>query len=171
MQKNLRHKLETTSWFAVVRAYQECHRRYAQLLKAFDLTIPQFDVLNAVRQLEPEATPRAIADELVVTRGNITGVLQRLQERALLATRHHAHDGRSFICILTPAGSALLADARIAAAAFVKHQLAPFDDRELRETERQMNRMRLHLKTINPDEIKGALPVSNRDAGTEAANQ
>lgn len=171
MQRNARKKLEVASWFAVVRAYQECNRRYAQLLKSFDLTIPQFDVLSAVRQLDADATPRAIADELVVTRGNITGVLQRLQERSLLATRHHAHDGRSFVCTLTSTGSALLEEARAAAAAFVKNQLEPFDDRELRETEKQMTRMRLHLQSMDPDEIIAALPVCNRGAGKEAANR
>ena len=171
MKRDQRSKLETTSWLAVVRAYQECNRRYAQLLKGFDLTIPQFDVLNAVRQLGLDATPRAIADELVVTRGNITGVLRRLQERALLDTRHHEYDGRSFVCILTSGGERLLGEARLAAARFITAQLEPFASRELQETERQMNRMRLHLQSMNPDEIARALPVRSRTAGQEAANQ
>ena len=46
MKRDQRSKLETTSWLAVVRAYQECNRRYAQLLKGFDLTIPQFDPIH-----------------------------------------------------------------------------------------------------------------------------
>ena len=171
MQRTPRTKLEATSWFAVVRAYQECNRRYAQLLKRFDLTIPQFDVLNAVRQLGAQATPRAIADELVVTRGNITGVLHRLQERSLMVTRHHAHDGRSFVCTLTSTGIALLQEARLAAATFVKCQLAPFADRELQETETQMQRMRQHLRTIDPDEIVGEISKRKRAAGKEAAER
>ena len=61
MANTERKKLQTTSWFSVVRAYQECTRRYARLLEAFDLTIPQFDVLTVVSQLAGEATPKAIA--------------------------------------------------------------------------------------------------------------
>ena len=61
-----RMKLQASSWFAVVRAYQECNRRYSQLLAGFDLTIPQFDVMNAIRNLGEQATPKAIADRLVV---------------------------------------------------------------------------------------------------------
>jgi hypothetical protein len=34
-----------------------------------------------------------------------------------------------------------------------------------------MNRMRLHLQSMNPDEIARALPVRSRTAGQEAANQ
>ncbi len=148
-----RAKLQTTSWMAVVRAYQECTRRYAQLLHGFGLTIPQFDVLNAVTQLGDGATPKAIADRLVVTRGNITGVLHRLQDHGLLRTRTHEHDGRSFVCELTDAGNARLSQAHKAAAAFIAEQLAPFDDDALRFTEDNMNRMRAHLKTIDPDAI------------------
>lgn len=148
-----RKKLQASSWFAVVRAYQECTRRYGQLLKGFDLTIPQFDVLSAIHRLADQATPKAIADELVVTRGNITGVLHRLQDRALIQTRHNEHDGRSFVCELTPDGRELLRQARGAAALFIDAQLAPFDDQALQETETQMNRMRSHLQTVDPDAI------------------
>ena len=52
-----RKKLEARSWLSVVRAYQECNRRYTVLLRGYDLTIPQFDVLAAVHGLGAEATP------------------------------------------------------------------------------------------------------------------
>jgi len=153
MSNSQRRKLQAASWLAVVRAYQECTRRYGQLLRGFDLTIPQFDVMNAIRQLADEATPRAIADELLVTRGNITGVLHRLQERSLITTRHNEQDGRSIVCSLTSDGQVLMDKARSAAAVFIETQLGPFDDATLRQTEDQMNRMRSHLQTIDPDAI------------------
>ncbi len=168
MSKSSRRKLQAASWFAVVRAYQECTRRYAQLLRSFDLTIPQFDVMNAIDQLADQATPKDIADQLVVTRGNITGVLQRLQERSLITTRHNEQDGRSIVCHLTGLGHALLDQARAAAALFVETQLAPFDDDELRDTENQMNRMRSHLKTIDPGTIVSQALERTRQAAAEA---
>jgi DNA-binding MarR family transcriptional regulator len=148
-----RKQLEAGSWLAVVRAYHACNRRYARLLEAFGLTVTQFDVLAAVRTLGPDAMPRAIADELVVTRGNITGVLHRLQERGLVSTRAHVRDGRSFVCQLTPDGEALLGKARAAAAAFIEEQLAPFGDAELEHTWQQMERMREHLASVDPQAI------------------
>ena len=153
MAKLRRMKLEASSWLAVVRAYNECNRRYTQLLAGYDLTIPQFDVLNAVRSLDREATPKRIADELVVTRGNITGVLHRLQERKLVRTRHHEKDGRSFVCELTAAGQKLLKRARAAAAVFITRQLSPFDNATLQETEALMRQMHAHLQTVDPSEI------------------
>ena len=153
MQNENRSRLQASSWFAVVRAYQECNRRYSQVLAAFDLTVPQFDVMMAILALDRGATPKAIAERLVVTRGNITGVLHRLQARALIATERHDQDRRSFVCRLTEEGRALLAVARHAASLFIERQLAPFDAAELRATERTMIQMRAHLQTIDPEEI------------------
>ncbi len=148
-----RRKLEAAFWFAVVRAYQECTRRYNQLMKGFGLTIPQFDVMNAIQRLGDKATPKAIANELVVTRGNVTGVLYRLETSELIETHGNERDGRSFICELTEDGRELLDRARSAASNFIRQQLAPFDDAQLRTTESQMKEMHAHLQTIDPDAI------------------
>ena len=158
-----RPRLETKSWLAVVRAYQECTRRYAQLLAHYDLTVPQLDVLSAIDKHAPEATPKAIAEELVVTRGNITGVLNRLAERALIETRQHATDGRSFMCELTDNGRALLARARTGAGAFINEQLSIFDDSELETTMTHMQRMEAHLREMDPDAIAAAESVASYD--------
>ena len=156
-----RRKLEASSWLSVVRAYQECQRRYTRLMEAFGLTTPQFDALNAIARLGEDATPKAIASELVVTRGNITGVLHRLEDAGLVATRANEADGRSFICLLTDKGVSLLQDARRAAAAFIREQLAPFSDKELVETESRMCRMRAHLMNIDPEAV--VLAAANGD--------
>ena len=148
-----RSRLQASSWFAVVRAYQECTRQYSHMLAAFGLTVPQFDVMTAIMALGEAATPKAIAAELLVTRGNITGVLHRLQSHGLVATRPNGRDGRSFICCLTCEGQALLDEARCAAALFIEQQLAPFDDAQLRETERTMKKMQSHLRTLDPETI------------------
>lgn len=148
-----RSKLEARSWLAVVRAYQECNRRYAQLLSSFGLTIPQFDALNAMERLGADATPKAIAEELVVTRGNVTGVLHRLEEAGLIRTRANETDGRSFLCVLTRKGCRRLDCARQAAALFIREQLAPFDDADLKRIDMQMTTMHAHLQTIDPDAV------------------
>ena len=153
MSVDNRQSLEAASWLAVVRAYQECNRRYAVMLDHFELTIPQFDVLSAIRRHDPQATPRQIANDLVVTRGNITGLLHRLQDRGLVRTREHETDGRSFYCDLTPSGRRLLDEARGAASRFVAYQLSDFSDDELRHTRDSMTKMQAHLHTLDPDAI------------------
>ena len=148
-----RRRLEMRSWFAVVRAYHECARRYSQLLRPLELTTAQFDLLSAVHELGAGATPAAIASRLVVTRGNVTGLLHRLQDKGLLVTRESERDGRSFLCLLTPAGEALLLRARRLAERFIAEQLAPFHEAELEATQHTMERMRAHLQTLDPDSL------------------
>ena len=162
MSDSKRKKSEISSWFAVVRAYQECNRRYSQMLAGFDLTVPQFDVMNSISALGDRATPKAIAERLVVTRGNITGVLHRLQDHALIDTEQHVSDGRSFICKLTKEGAVRLEEARQAAAIFIGEQLAPFDDTDLVVTERTMTRMFEHLQTINPETITHTILLKSK---------
>ncbi|MEM9492655.1 MAG: MarR family transcriptional regulator, partial [Myxococcota bacterium] len=118
---------------------------------------------SAINKHAPEATPKAIAEELVVTRGNITGVLNRLHERELIDTRQHATDGRSFVCELTGQGQALLKRARAGAGAFIRQQLSMFDDDELQLTMHNMQRMEAHLREMNPDAIVAAECVATYD--------
>lgn len=158
-----RAKLESRSWLAVIRTYQECTRRYSQLLAHYELTVPQLDVLSAINKHAPEATPKAIAEELVVTRGNITGVLNRLHERGLIETRQHATDGRSFVCELTDAGRSVFDRARAGARAFISEQLEIFDDSELELSMSHMQRMEAHLREMDPDAIAAAESVASYD--------
>lgn len=146
-------ELESTCWFSVVEAYNECNRRYASMLQEFDLTVPQFDVLSAIHTLGERAIPKAIAEKLLVTRGNITGLLTRLQQRKLIRTRQLETDGRSFVCELTPKGARLLSEAKAGAAFFIQEQLAPFNEGDMRAIRRTMTEMQEHLKTMDPISI------------------
>lgn len=152
-RRNPHSNPKTASWLAVVRAYQTCERQYARLLLAFDLSISQFDVLTAIADLDTRATPAQIAQRLLVTKGNISGLLKRLGERDLVDFCRHASDGRSFLCALTPRAIALLVQAREASSRFIDAQLSPFTDAQLAATRRQMDQMRLHLEGIDPDAI------------------
>ncbi|MDJ0916514.1 MAG: MarR family transcriptional regulator [Woeseiaceae bacterium] len=143
-------RLQASSWIAVVETYQECNRRYAAMLREFDLTVPQFDVLNAIHSLGDNALPKRIAERMLVTRGNVSGVLNRLQEHRLIVTRQTLNDRRSFVCELTPAGAKRLDAAKTAAALFIEEQLSPFDEDEMQSIERKMRAMKTHLETLDP---------------------
>ncbi len=145
--------LETSSWFAVVRAYEECARRYARMLEHFELTTSQFDALIAVERLGRNAMPKSIAERLLVTRPNVTGLLRRLEERGLILMVPHASDGRALLCRLTPAGRRCVHAAQEAAERFVHTQAAPFSNDELRGLEELMRSMHRHLTTMDPDTL------------------
>ncbi len=148
--RNPRRQLETAAWFSVVRAYLECSKRYTQMLQHFDLTVAQYDVLRAIVSLGDDAVPKAIAHRLIVTRANITGLIQRLEQRGLLQLSAHREDGRSVVCSLTTRGRKLHDQAHEAADRFVHAQLKPFSSATLQDMERSMREMHAHLQSLDP---------------------
>lgn len=151
------------AWMAVVDAYQLCSRRYDAMLARFGLTAPQFDALVAISRLGPRALPKNIASSMLVTRGNVTGILNRLRVHGLVSVENHSEDRRARVASLTDAGRQALLQAQTAARRFIEAQMAPFDDAEIDRTRRTMERMRTHLETLDPDAIAHGSP-----AGTHA---
>ena len=52
-----------------------------------DLTLPQFDVLAQLYRRPPGMTPGQLTRELLVTAGNVTGIVERLARRGLVERR------------------------------------------------------------------------------------
>jgi DNA-binding MarR family transcriptional regulator len=84
------------------------HRHLLLHLENYDLTLAQFGVL-ANLQAAPEISQQALANRLFVTKGNIVGLLNRLECRGLVQRRPDPEDGRSHIVSLTEQGAALAA--------------------------------------------------------------
>ena len=158
-----REALEFSSWFSVVRTYEECARRYAGMLAHFDLTVSQFDALVSIDALGEAAQPRAVAERMLVTRANVSGLLRRLEQGGLIELSPHESDKRSLRCSLTSKGKALTRRARAAAARFVRAQLAPFPRSELETLERQMRAMHRHLQTLDPTALAAEAPPAGHD--------
>ncbi len=141
------------AWFSVVEAYQTCNRLYEAMLQRFDLTVSQFDVLCAIEGLGADAQPKHIAERLVVTRGNVTGLLKGLVKRDLVTLHNHPEDGRARLCALTQRATQLMPQVRSAARRFIEVQLAPFSAQDLTHTHRLMTAMTQHLRTLNPAQL------------------
>lgn len=145
------HRLST--WRSVIKAYQACDRQFAKLLAACGLTITQFDALSAISALGKEAKLSNVAARLLVTKGNVTGLVQRLQEHQLVEVISAPTDRRIIYCELTPEGKRRLSKAQQAAKRFVEAQLLPFTDDECAVVHDVMQRMHYHLEAMNPAEF------------------
>ena len=137
------------AWLSVVQTYQLCQKRYEELLEQFGLTLAQFDALIAIDRLGEEALPKNIADSLVVTRGNVTGLLKRLASAGLITLRPHPVDGRASIAQLTSRAQIQLRRSKSAARSFVELQLKPFTKAELESTRKTMQTMHAHLQAMD----------------------
>ena len=76
----------------------------------WDLSPSQFNVLNLL-QFNPDGLSQTdLSRQLIMHRSNLTGLVDRLEKRGLVARREVAADRRAYSVVLTAAGTRLLGD-------------------------------------------------------------
>ena len=90
-----------------MRIYHKVQRYETAHLAHYDLTLPQFDVLAQLSRGEG-ITQQALADKLLVTKGNVCGLLDRMTEQGLAERREDPEDRRAHMLHLTPKGKGLI---------------------------------------------------------------
>jgi MarR family transcriptional regulator, organic hydroperoxide resistance regulator len=94
------------AWIKIGVVYQKTSRHLAKLLRPLDLTVAQFDAL-ANLFVGDGISQGELASRLLVTKGNMTGLVSRLEERGLVAREPDPHDGRAHRLRLTGPGRRL----------------------------------------------------------------
>jgi MarR family 2-MHQ and catechol resistance regulon transcriptional repressor len=95
-------------WVVLARCFNSFAQNEAQHLKAFDLTPPQFGVLEALAHLGPMKMCE-IGSKLLMSGANVTGVVDRLEKKGLVRRVMDAEDRRMFLIHLTDEGSRVIA--------------------------------------------------------------
>ena len=96
-------------WRGLFRVSSRLRARVHQELAPWDLTGAQFYVLRSLREAD-QATGLPLSElgtHLCVTRGNVTGLIDRLEDRGLVQRLSDEVDRRQTLAVLTPAGKAL----------------------------------------------------------------
>lgn len=88
------------AWMRLLRVGQKVGRVLTEDLKRWDLNLAQFDTLAHVGASEG-ITQQELAESLLVTKGNVCQMLDRLERRGLLSRRP---DGRANRLYLTEGG-------------------------------------------------------------------
>ena len=76
----------------------------------WDLSPSQFNVLNLLRFNPAGLSQTDLSRQLIMHRSNLTGLVDRLEKRGLVARREVAADRRAYSVVLTAAGTRLLRD-------------------------------------------------------------
>jgi DNA-binding MarR family transcriptional regulator len=103
----------------------------ARLHAQFATTLPRFDVLAALDAAGTELTMGALSARLMVTSGNVTGLIKAMEQDGLVARRGHPADKRSTLIGMTQAGRALFARMAPAHAQWIEQAMAGLDRREV----------------------------------------
>ena len=122
-------------WFRFVRLHRRAAGAVAGELKGIGLSIPQFDLLSTLTEREG-MSQQELAERLYVTKGNVSGLVDRMVEAGLVERRSSPEDRRSNALHLTERGRSL-AEAGIAAQkAYVARTLGTLSPGDLAELER-----------------------------------
>jgi len=80
----------------------------ANLRARFDVTLPTFDILAQVRRAPAGPTMSELSRRLLVSKGNVTDLVTRLERRGLLERRADGRDARVQHVHLTATGERLI---------------------------------------------------------------
>jgi MarR family transcriptional regulator, 2-MHQ and catechol-resistance regulon repressor len=119
-------------WIALARCYSTYAKAIAVKVQEYGLTVPQFGTLEALYHLGPLSLGE-LADKLLVTGGNVTYVMDRLEAQGLVSRYRRADDRRVVQAKLTEAGRDLVARFFPEHAEYVAHLCRHLDSGEQEE--------------------------------------
>ncbi len=106
-------------WIALARCYATYSKSVATKVQEYGLTTPQFGIVEALYHLGPLSLGQ-LADKLLVTGGNITYVMDRLEAQGLVLRERSPQDRRIIQAKLTPEGRKLISEVFPGHGAFIE---------------------------------------------------
>ncbi|MBY0533255.1 MAG: MarR family transcriptional regulator [Xanthobacteraceae bacterium] len=99
------HKAELRLWLRLLATNtlieNEIRRR---LRERFDVTLPRFDLMAQLERKPHGMTLGELSQRMMVTNGNVTGLVDRLLAEEVISRKQHKSDRRSHIVSLTEKG-------------------------------------------------------------------
>ncbi|MGG7566771.1 MarR family winged helix-turn-helix transcriptional regulator [Rhodovulum sp. DZ06] len=98
-------------WLQMLKAVRYVENDLRERLRAnYDMTLPRFDVLAALHAAPEGLKMGDLSQQLMVSNGNVTGIVDRLTREGLAERNPVATDRRAFLIKITPKGAALMDD-------------------------------------------------------------
>ena len=139
---------ETTAkepFLAVLRELAQAYHAFsaysAAHVRQLGLTSAQFDVIATLGNTQGMPLPQ-LAQKTLITKGTLTGIIDRLEEKGLVRREVPVGDRRSFRAVLTPAGEALFAQVFPAHIDYLKRAFTERDEGELEQVRRTLRGLR-----------------------------
>ena len=118
-------------WLRLLTCSQLIERQVrARLRQRFDTTLPRFDLMSQLWRYPQGLKMNELSRHLMVTGGNVTGIVDPLEQEGLVERADHPADRRAFRVRLTPAGRKAFADMARAHEEWVVELLAGLSRRE-----------------------------------------
>jgi len=100
-----RSKEAIRTWLRLMSCETVIEQQLRSLFRTnFSVTLPQFDVLSELERSGKKMTMSELSRELMVSNGNVTGVIDRLEKNGFVTRTRAEHDRRIQYIELTPKG-------------------------------------------------------------------
>lgn len=116
----------------LVRAYQAFRSYDDAHVRQLGLTPSQFDVISTLGNT-PGMTLNKLAEKTLTTKGELTGIIDRLEKKDLVRREVPPEDRRSFLAVLTPEGERVFAETFPAHINHLKQRFGKLDKQDLEE--------------------------------------
>ena len=129
------------AWLQLVRAYNYMETRISADLRSDKLTLPRFHVLVALAKHGP-MSQQALAGHLLVTKGNVVGLIDGLSGRALVERTRSETDRRVNLVRVTRAGARLVERVLPRQMKVVEKLMKPLSTADAASLEKLLTRLR-----------------------------
>ncbi len=127
-------------WIRILRTARAIEAEVRERLRVtFGMTLPQFDVMAALQRKPDGMKMSELSRFLMVSNGNVTGIIDRLVDEKLVVRQAPKDDRRAIVVRLTAQGSTRFAAMAKAHEGWVNRLLADFDAAEADAVIRQLD--------------------------------
>jgi DNA-binding MarR family transcriptional regulator len=125
----------------LARSYQAFEAYSSQDIRSMGLTACQFDIIATLGNTTGMSF-RELGEKTLITKGTLTGVVQRLEEKGLVKRTNAENDGRSQIVCITETGEAMFNDIFPRHLAYLDEAFSKASDEELMHMQATLVRLR-----------------------------
>ena len=122
-------------------AYQSFEHYSALHLNSIGLTMTQFDIIATLGN-QPAMTCKQLGEKTLVTKGTLTGVLERLEGKGIIKREVNQQDARSQMISLTAEGQQLFEKIFPEHIDHLHQAFSKLTDKELDELSRSLEKLR-----------------------------
>lgn len=134
-------------------AYQSFEIYGSAHIRSLGLTPPQFDIVATLGNTQG-MSPKELSEKTLITKGTLTGVVDRLADKRLVRRIASPSDGRGQIVQLTRQGEKLFARIFPAHLAYMERAFAPLSPAELVGMTDSLRRLRAIFTGAHNDKME-----------------
>jgi len=125
----------------LVRTYQAFYAYDEAHIRQLGLTLPQFDVIATLGNTSGMIMSQ-LAEKTLVTKGTLTGIVDRLEQKGLVRREVPPENRRCFIIVLTEKGQQLFEEIFPKHIDYLKERLKSLSNKEMEEIQAALKRLR-----------------------------